>query len=515
MKRLTLACVLVGASLLVPTSSLAASCGDLARLALPQATVTTAAIVATGAFTLPSPAGRGGGAGAAAFARLPEFCRVAATVTPSSDSDIKIEVWLPTSGWNGKFQAVGNGGWAGSISYTALAQALAAGYAAASTDTGHSGNTASFVVGHPEKVIDLGYRAVHEMTAKAKAIVDAFYGAPPKLSIWNGCSQGGRQGITAAVRYPTDFDAVVAGAPAVNWMHLHAGRMAANRAANATPEATIPREKYALIHDAVLAACDAADGVADRVLENPMACRFDPAVLQCRAGQAEASCLTAPQVESVRSLYDPVFDRRKQPVLPGLVPGTELGWAVAAAPQPVATALDAFRYLLHQDATWDASRFDPAVDIDGMLRADRDDTLGSTSTDLKAFFDRGGKLLIYHGWSDAQVTPLNSIGYFEKVASRFGADVVGRSLQLYMAPGMNHCQGGNGPDQFDEVAAMEQWIASGAAPKRIIASRIVSGVVERTRPLCPYGQVAMWDGRNSTNDASSFACEPATDSPAR
>jgi feruloyl esterase len=207
----------------------------------------------------------------------------------------------------------------------------------------------------------------------------------------------------------------------------------------------------------------------------------------------------------VRSLYAPATNARKQPVLPGLVPGTELGWAVAAAPQPVATALDAFRYLLHRDPTWDASRFEPA-DVDRMLQADRDDTLGSTSTDLTAFFARGGKLLIYHGWSDAQVTPLNSVEYFEKVVNRFGRGAVGKSIQLYMAPGVNHCQGGNGPDQFDKMAPVEQWITTGSAPARIIASRVTGGIVDRTRPLCPYGQVAQWDGRNSTNDASSFAC---------
>ena len=507
-KKLTSAFIVSAALLLPHTASAAASCADLAKLGLPHTSVTVSEVVAPGAFTLP--AGGGPGAGAAAgFARLPEFCRVAATLAPSSDSDIKIEVWLPTTSWNGKFQAVGNGGWAGTISYPALAQALAAGYAAASTDTGHTGNNAAFVVGHPEKVIDLGYRSVHEMTAKAKAVINAFYGAPPKLSIWNGCSQGGRQGITAAVRYPEDFDAIAAGAPAVNWMHLHAGRMAANRAANVTADATIPRDKYPVVHDAVLAACDGLDGVRDGVIENPQACRFDPQVLQCRVGQADASCLTPPQVASVRTLYAPVVNPRKEVVLPGLVPGTELGWAVAAAPQPVATALDAFRYLLYQDATWDVSRFDPAVDVDRMLQADRDDVLGSTSTDLKAFFDRGGKLLMYHGWSDAQVTPLNSIDYFNKVAARFGPGVVGKSIQLYMVPGMNHCQGGNGPDQFDKVAPLEQWIATGTAPARITASHVTRGIVDRTRPLCPYGQVAQWDGRNSTNDASSFACVAA------
>ncbi len=505
MKQLSFAFLFGAAVLLSSATASAAPCPDLAKLVLPQTTVTTAAVVPAGAFTLPTGGGRGGGA-AAAFARLPEFCRVAATLAPSSDSDIKIEVWLPTSGWNGKFQAVGNGGWAGSITYTALAQALVAGYAAASTDTGHTGNNASFAVGHPEKLIDLGFRSVHEMTAKAKAFINALYGAPPKLSVWNGCSQGGRQGITAAVRYPGDFDAVVAGAPAVNWMHLHAGRMAANRAANRTAASTIPAAKYQLIHDAVLAACDPGDGVKDAVVENPLACRFDPQVLQCRAGQSEESCLTAAQVASVKSLYAPVMSPRNEVVLPGLVPGSELGWAVAAAATPVTTALDAYRYLLFQDATWDAARFDPAVDIDRMLQADRDDTLGSTSTDLKAFFDRGGKLLMYHGWSDAQVTPLNSVNYFNKVVERFGRAVVGKSIQLYMAPGMNHCQGGNGPDQFDKMGPIEQWIATGTAPARITAAHATGGVLDRTRPLCAYGSVAAWDGRSSTNDASSFAC---------
>jgi feruloyl esterase len=510
MKHLSVAFLLCAAAVVYPRSVTAASCLDLGKLALPQTTITTAEVVAAGAFRPPAPGGGGGGGGAAAaYARLPEFCRVAATLAPSSDSDIRIEVWLPASGWNGKFQAVGNGGWAGSISYAALAQALAGGYAAASTDTGHTGNNAAFAVGHPEKVIDLGYRAVHEMTAKAKALIDAFYGAPPKLSIWNGCSQGGRQGITAAVRYPTDFDAVIAGAPAVNWIHLHAGRMAANRAANKTPAATIPRPKYELVHKAVLAACDATDGVKDGVVENPQACRFDPQVLQCTAAQSEESCLTAAQVASARAIYAPVLNQRKETVLPGLVPGSELGWAAAAAAQPVATALDAYRYLLFQDANWDAARFDPAVDINRMLQVDRDDVLGSTSTDLKAFFDRGGKLLMYHGWSDAQVTPLNSINYFTRVVDRFGRSAVGKSIQLYMVPGMNHCQGGNGTDQFDKVASIEQWVATGTAPARITAAHATAGVVDRTRPLCPYGQVATWDGRNSMNDASSFSCAPA------
>ena len=183
--------------LLVPRAAMAAACADLLHLTLPTTTITSASLVAPGTLKVP-----GASAGAQAmYARLGEFCRVAATLRPSADSDIKIEVWLPSQ-WNGKFQAVGNGLWAGVIPYAPMAGALAEGYATAGTDTGHVGNTAAFALGHPEKVIDIGYRAVHEMTAQAKSLINSFYGRTPQFSIWNGCSLGGRQGITEAVRYP-------------------------------------------------------------------------------------------------------------------------------------------------------------------------------------------------------------------------------------------------------------------------------------------------------------------------
>jgi feruloyl esterase len=438
------------------------------------------------------------------FAAAPAFCRVAATLTPTPDSDIKIEVWLPAA-WNGKFQAVGYGGWLGSISYTAMAEAVAAGYATASTDTGHVGNTAAFALGHPEKLTDFAYRAVHEMTARAKAIVDAFYGRPPALSIWNGCSQGGRQGIAEAVRYPADFDAVIAGAPAVNYMHLHAGRMAINRAVNASPEAVIPPSKYPLLHRAALAACDARDGLADGIIDNPAACTFDPRALQC-GGQDEANCLTAAQVRSAQTMYaGAMHPATKARVLPGLAPGSELGWAVIGSPAPILYAADAFKYIVHKDASWDGARFDPALDFDRALAADPDDAIGSTNPDLRPFFDRGGKLLLYHGWSDPQVTPFNTVDFFQKVVAATGGGV-GTSVQLYMVPGMNHCTGGPGTDTFDKVAAMESWIATGSAPARIVASHRTSGTVAHTRPLCPFGQVARWDGAGRTDDAASFSC---------
>jgi feruloyl esterase len=490
------------------TSAHAASCEAVAKLVLANAKVTRAELVAPGAFTPPG-AGQTG-AGPTALASLPGFCRIAATLTPSTDSDIKIEVWLPVAGWNGKFQAVGNGGWTGSIPYPAMAAAVTAGYATAGTDTGHVGNTAAFALGHPEKLIDFGYRAVHEMTVKAKAVIDAFYGAAPSLSIWNGCSQGGRQGVAEAVRYPTDFDAIVAGAPAVNFVNLHAGRMAINRSVNASLMSAIPAAKYPLIHQAVLAACDAGDGVADGVLENPAACTFDPRKLQC-SEQDDSACLTPAQVASAATMYagskHPVT---RASVLPGLAPGAELGWNVIGSSQPIGLATDAFKYVIAKDPTWDASRFSPVADLDLALASDPHDALGSTDPDLRAFFARGGKLLLYHGWSDPQVTPFNTINFFHKVVATQGGAGVGTSIQLYMVPGMNHCRGGPGPDTFDKMSAIEDWIENGSSPSRIEASHLTNGTVDRTRPLCPFGQVARWSGSGSTNEAANFACVAAT-----
>jgi feruloyl esterase len=507
MKRvLFVHCVIFAAFAVSASSAFAASCESIAALALPNAKVTSAQQVASGAFVPPGPAA----SVPPLFAKLPAFCRVTATLAPSADSDIKIEVWMPAAGWSGKFQAVGNGGWNGSIPYAALANALLGGYATAGTDTGHVGNTASFALGHPEKLVDFGYRAVHEMTVNAKTIVDAFYGAMPTLSIFNGCSQGGRQGVTEAVRYPADFDGIIAGAPAVNFLHLHAGRVALNRSMNATPANVIPASKYPLIHQAVLASCDANDGVVDGVLENPGACTFNPKMLQC-SGHDGASCLSAAQVESATRMYTGAqHPSTKAQILPGLAPGAELGWGVIGSTQPLSLTVDTFKYVVMKDRNWDAARFNAGIDIDVALASDPDDALGSTKADLRPFFARGGKLLMYHGWSDPQVTPYNTINFFHKVLQTQGGAGVGTSIQLYMVPGMNHCAGGPGTDVFDKVSALEEWIKTGTAPARIEASHSTNGIVDRTRPLCPIGQVARWNGTGSTDDAANFACVAST-----
>ena len=495
----------------------AASCQDLAKLALPATAITSSEVVAAGAF-VPPPAPRRETADPNAeppeqvsYASVPAFCRVKATLKPSSDSDINIEVWLPVSGWNGKLQGVGNGGWAGTIGYAALGNAVKAGYAGASTDTGHVGNTAAFAVDHPEKLIDMGYRAVHEMTVQGKSIVSAFYGSAATTSIFNGCSQGGRQAITEANRYPTDYDAIIAGAPAIYNLPLHTARVALNAAAQRGAGSRIPREKYAIVHDAVLQACDALDGVKDGVIDEPLRCSFDPKVLECTNGDA-TSCLRPAQVETMRILYAPLKSAKGELYsAPLLQPGTELGWNTLAGAQPVGTAFEAFKYIVFKDANWTVDKFNPATDIARALAAD-DGVLSTTDPNLKPYFARGGKLLIYHGWQDPQVPAQNTVRFFTDVLKTMGPSVVGQSVQLFMVPGMNHCRGGPGPNVFDKVAAMEEWLKTGSAPKQIVASHATAGKTDRTRPLCPYGQVARWKGTGSTDQAANFACVASTSS---
>jgi tannase/feruloyl esterase len=479
-----------------------AACESLSAMSLVNGRITSASVVPAGTFT---PPGANATAAPQSYRSLPAFCRVAATLTPTNDSDIKIEVWMPAENWNQKLQAVGNGGWAGTISYGSMAAALANGYATASTDTGHSTPGASFAMNHPEKLIDYGHRAVHEMTVQAKAIVAAFYGGGPKLSMWNGCSTGGRQGVIEASKYPSDYDAIIAGATPVTTPRLHGVRMQFNRMVHRTADSYIPPEKYPAIHEAALQACDARDGVKDGVIDQPDRCSFDPAVIQCKGGDGP-TCLTPAQVETARAMYGPVKDPKSGATLsfPMLHPGSELSWATLGGPQPYQIATEAFRYVVFNDASWDPASFNAATDIS---RLERQATgVEPPSTNLKPFFSRGGKLLMYHGWADQQVAPLNSTMYFDAVVTESGKDAPGKSIALYLVPGMGHCQGGAGTDAFDKVAAMEEWIRTGSAPVRIVASHRTAGATDRTRPLCQYPQVAKYTGSGSTDDASNFVC---------
>ena len=493
--------MVVAAVMFTAQSVAAATCESLSSLKLPDTTITTAQSVAAGAFKSAGGGGRGGGN---QFADLPAFCQVAATLKPTSDSDIKIELWLPASGWNGKFQAVGNGGWNGNVDQNALATGLRRGYATASTDTGHSGGGGPWMQ-NQEKLVDYGHRAVHEMTVKAKALINEFYGSPAKLSYFNGCSAGGRQGLKAAQKYPDDFDGIVAGAPALNATGRAAFSMFVAQNLRKEEGSYIPATKYAAINTAVLQACDGLDGVKDGVIDQPDHCSFDPSAMQCKADDGP-SCLTPSQVETARAMYGPVKDPKTGVTLsfPMLHPGSELNWATLAGPQPYLIASEAYRYVVFNDPAWDPASFDASTDI---ARLERQAVgIEPPSTNLKPFFSRGGKLLMYHGWADQQVAPLNSTTYFDAVVKESGKDAAGKSIALYLVPGMGHCQGGAGTDAFDKVAAMEEWISTGAAPKQIVASHRTSGATDRTRPLCQYPQVAKYKGSGSTDDASNFVC---------
>ncbi len=475
----------------------AASCESVASIALPHAAVTLATAVDAGAF--PAPPGRGPSAGAV-YKTLPAFCRVAATLKPTSDSGIKIEVWLPAAGWNGKLQSVGNGAWAGSISYPAMATALAAGYAAASTDTGHEGNGPNFIPDHPERVVDFAYRSVHEMTVASKSIIAAYYGDGPHFAYWNGCSTGGRQAMAEAQRFPNDYDGIVAGAPASYVTRLQGSQVWTSAVTHKNEAGYIPPAKYALIHKAALDQCDALDGVKDGVIEDPRRCKFNLKVLECK-GEDGPSCLTAPQVELARRIYaGPGF-------FPGLEPGSEMGWATLSGPKPMDLAVEVYKYLVFQDPKWDYLSFNPETDV---ARAEKtiSGVMDSADPNLKPLFTHGGKLLQYHGWADPGIPPGSSVNYYKSVLETMGGKTkVNGSYRLFMVPGMGHCGGGDGTSTFDMVSALDQWVEHGKAPDQIVASKVVNGAVVRTRPLCPYPQVATYKGTGSTDEAANFACK--------
>jgi feruloyl esterase len=487
-------------------SGAAATCESLMSLSRSGTTVTLAQLVDAGRFVQPSGRAGGGRGGANPFAALPAFCRVAVTLTPAHDSEIKIEVWLPADNWNGKLQSVGNGAWAGTLSYPAMATALAAGYAAASTDTGHAGGNANFIVGHPEKLIDFEERAVHEMTVAAKAVVDAFYGRAPRASYFNGCSTGGRQALTEVQRYPADYDAIVAGAPANFAKRQTFGQIWLWQATHKDAASMLTPESYQVLHQAALDACDAHDGVKDGVIENPALCRFDPKVTLCK-GPAGAGCLTAPQVEAAARIYAGASHARtREPLYPGLEPGSELGWGSSVAAQPVGYAADFFKYVVFRDEKWEPSQLNFDADV---ALTDRTPTgLNAVDADLSSFIARGGKLLIYHGWSDPGIPPRNAIGYYQRVlATTPDKNAVRASVRAFMVPGMGHCGGGEGTSTFDMVAAVDRWVETKVPPERIPASRVVNGQTVRTRPLCAYPLTAAYKGTGDPDDASNFVCK--------
>jgi feruloyl esterase len=481
--------------MLFPVALQAQPCDRLSELASPTVSITLAKVMDAGNLT---PAGSTN-----ALQNLPAFCRVAVDLKPTPDSDIHIEVWLPTSQWNGKFIAVGSGGWGGSLSYGEMADALRRGYATSATDDGHTGPSASFVVGHPEKLIDFAYRAEHEMTVEAKTLIHAFYGSDPRYSFWNGCSGGGREGLLQASRYPDEFDGIIAGDPAN--IRRNAWALALAVQTFKDPDAYIPPAKYPMIHRAVLEACDAKDGLKDGLIEAPESCNVDFKSLQCKAADGP-DCLTAHQVQTAQTITSPVATKTGRILFPRVEPGTELRWSrLAGGPQPADLFLDEFRYVVYQDPNWDWRSFD--LERDSAKAHAIDKNVDELNPDLTAFKKHGGKLLLYHGWADQQVAPGSSVEFYQAVLdSSGGPEQTSNWIRLFMAPGMAHCSGGEGPDTFDKIGAMEQWVEQGKTPEQIIAAHKTAGKIDRTRPLCPYPQVAHYNGTGSIDEASNFSC---------
>jgi len=506
-------------------------CENLVKLALPDVAIESATSIPAGdfrvSFTDAPPRD----------VKLPAFCRVVGSVKP----ELKFELWLPAQ-WNHKYLAVGNGGMAGSIPVTAMVDPLIRGYATGSTDTGHtsSNDDGSWALGHLDRLINYAYRGIHLMAQADKAIVQAYYGAAPTHSYFNGCSFGGKQALTEAQRYPKDFDGIIAGDPANNFTRHYIGGHLFDALAM-DGDGYIPAAKVPLIGNAVNAACDALDGVKDGVLNDPRRCHFDPAVLQCKNGDGP-DCLTAAQVAAIRKIWTGLKDADGQQIYPGLMPGGEAdpgGWVrylSGTGPgkgRHAALTNAFFRYMVFENPEWDyhSFRYTTARGFDNDMEVTEEKVgamFNATDPDLRPFRANGGKLIQYHGWSDPDIPPSNSINYYESVVGALNGGAVtdtgsagGTSAsgtrsgglrdtrefyRLFMVPGMQHCTGGPGTSRFDALTALEQWVEQKKAPEQIPAAHVTNGKVDRTRPLCAYPQEAKYMGSGNTDDAANFTC---------
>ena len=547
--------VLVLAVVLVPEAAIAqnapqtsAACERLASLSLPNTTITLAQVVTAGAFTAPAnPAGRGGGGSSALagtlgpvpdvpgrvtantaglglgynggrgvppFSALPAFCRVAATLKPSASSDVRMEAWLPITGWNSHFRGTSPNGLGGVVNYNAMGVGLTGGFAVASTDTGHQGGDTAWMQ-VPDKVTDFAGRAMHETTVVGKALTAAYYGTAPTHSYMIECGGGSAAALHEVQKYPADYHGVVVGGHAAHLTRQIFGQLWVWAAAHPNGVAILPPAKLAVIHDAVLAKCDRLDGVKDGLIENPMRCTFDPKAIECRSRGAESrvdepNCLTPPQVEAVRKIYaGPTNPRTNEKVWSALYRGSELDWSFfTEAAAPIGIATGTLRDAILKDPTWDYRTTSVNFDRDVAL-ADRSDIarVNASNPDISEYVRLGGKLILSGGWNNALVPAGAVVNYYNSVEAKIGRENTRRAVRLYMVPGMIECNGGPGTDTFDMLGVMRRWVEHGQVPNQVIASRVEHGNVVRTRPLCPYPQVATYQGKGSTDDAVNFVCK--------
>lgn len=469
---------------------------------------------------------------------LPAFCRVVGTVSTQPGEHVGIEVWLPTSSWNGRLEGVGNGGFGGVIVYSALAAGLQRGFATANTDTGHTGGT-SGQIGQPLpwaqnklELLDWGHTSIHLMTVSAKQILRRFYGHDASYAYYDGCSTGGAEGMEEAEFYPSDYDGIHAGSPGQDYSHLMmsflwGGLLPAKNAA-----ATLPQTALNLLNNAVLQQCGGPQAVADGFLLDPGDCHYDPAKLLCKAGRNPTTCLTQPQAEEARTLYSPVTDPvTGLDLYPGFARGGEETWSLIQGALVGAFAQPLLANTVFDNPNWDWTTFNFGSDaflVDQKLSP----SINATNPDLDGLRRHRSKLIVTQGWADALNAETLPIEYFNSVV--INQQSLAGTLnfyRLFMAPGMSHCGGGPGPNtiggsappvevnpQRDVVAALEAWVERGVAPKELISTKFVNdnpaSGVERELPLCPYPQVINYIGGDTTK-ASSYQCVPDVDDFAR
>lgn len=524
----TVACLVLAAQTIAPAAASedanvkgapAERCAALKGQTLGGATVESAELVAKGDTLLKTPFGD--------VKARSAYCKVKAKTSSGPGSTIKLEVDLPND-WNGKLVGVGGGGLSGGLAVASLTlgSALEKGYAGVATDAGHDdAPDAAWAINAPIKIKDFGFNANHLGAQAAKAAIEAYYGQPAKKAYFHGCSNGGRDALMLAQRFPQDYDGIVVGAPAANYTGVMASFARNQNLFNATPAAQSLLPKLQLLHDAVIQKCDKLDGVADGVLEDPRACKFDPAELQCKPGQNPAQCLTSPEIGFARAVYQGTRGRDGKLIYPGLPVSSEyaassvgaLGWAPWFMAPPYSgsnLAKDFYRGLVKQDVKWDLASF----------QLDRDNAEAKTKVgpdvdaldpNLALFIKRGGKMLIYHGWEDAAIPAAATLDYYAAVRKRLGRST-DDSVRLFMVPGMNHCGQGPGPNQLDQIGDMDRWMSSGQAPQQILAisaknplAAYLGGKIEvvRSRPLCAYPMVSTYKGSGSTDEAANFACK--------
>lgn len=493
------------------STAAALSCADLAGVQISGATLSSS-VVPAGTFQPPT--------NVAALTGLPEFCRVSATVKPAADSNVRAEAWFPTSGWNGKFLGTGNGGLATAINYTYLAEGVKRGYAVFNADLGTSQGAAS-VIGHPEMIADYGHRATHAVTTASKTLAQAFYAKAPTRSYFVGCSTGGGQGLHEAQRYPDDYNGIIAGAPGHDRIGAHVQLLWRFHALQLDSAGYIPPAKLQLLATRVTNSCDALDGVTDGLISRPDLCSVDPAVLQC-TGDDAADCLTAQQVATAKKIYQgPRRPASGALIQTGFLHGSETLWDMGAP--GTATYPYEWPFWWTFGANWTWRQFDFDRDLDTMITS-IGPSVNALSTNLSAFQARGGKIIFYQGLADQTVAPGEVVRYMQNVETAMPGQTK-QFMRLFNAPGMLHCQNGNGPNAFghlrglfpvvkdasrDMMTALEEWVEKGTAPERIVATKYANnsptGAVERTRPLCAWPKLAAYNGSGDTNDAANFSC---------